>query len=167
MDVSELQTILSLDWKYGLVFVAAVIIIAVWIIQKFDFLVSKFGFTTERMRKDEQKEKDIAELKKHSDRTDEKIDKIFDSMDEMKTDIKELSTEMRAMQKKQDDARRNQLRDRIGQSYRYYAAKKEWNHVEKEAFDGLIESYEAAGGNNGFVHSKCIPESMTWTITDE
>lgn len=158
---------MELDWKNGLIIIAAIIIIAVWAITKFDFLMSRFGIKTKRMLRIEEHDKDIKDLKEHANRTDDKIDKLFESMNEMKADIKELSTEVKAMQKKQNDARRNQLRDRIGQSYRYYSAKKQWSHVEKEAFDGLVESYEDAGGTNGFVHSKCIPESMTWEIIDE
>lgn len=166
-NINNFVGILELDWKNGLIFIAALIIIAVWVIAKFDFLCSRFGIKTKRMLRMEEHEEDIKELKEHADRTDDKIDKLFECMDEMRDDIKELSGAVKSMQEKQDNARRNQLRDRIGQSYRYYAAKKQWNHVEKEAFDGLIESYEAAGGTNGFVHQKCIPESMTWDIVDE
>ena len=167
MDVGELQTILSLDWKYGLVFVAAIIIIAVWVIQKFDFLVSRFGFETSKMRKEKQQDKDIEEMKKHVEESEPKIDMLHDSIDEMKNSIKNLSDKVEAMQKIQDEARRNQLRDRIGQSYRYYAAKGEWSTLEKEAFDGLISSYEQAGGKNGTVHSVIIPASLSWNIIDE
>ena len=90
-NVNNLQTILALDWKYGLIFIAAVIILAVWIIQKFDFLVSRFGFETAKMRKEKQQDKDIADLKSHVERSEPKIDKLYESIDGMKESIKELS----------------------------------------------------------------------------
>lgn len=167
MDVGELQTILTLDWKNGLIFIAALIILAVWIIQKFEFICSKLGISTKRMRKEEQQDRDIAEVKRHVEESEPKIDMLYNSIDEMKNSIKNLSDKVEAMQKIQNEARRNQLRDRIGQSYRYYAAKGEWSTLEKEAFDGLITSYEQAGGKNGTVHSVIIPASLSWKIIDE
>lgn len=166
MDVSELQTILALDWKYGLVFVAAVIIIAVWIIQKFDFLVSKFGFTTERMRKDEQKEKDISELKKHADRTDEKIDKIFDSMDEMKESVNALSEQVRKLSDRNDMNEAARLKDRIAQGYRYFSERGEWTSMDKESMEALIQAYSQYS-ENSFVHSVVEKELYQWKIIDE
>ena len=38
--------------------------------------------------------------------------------------------------------------------------------MEKEAFDGLIEEYEEAGGNNSFVHDIVMPESYTWELVE-
>ena len=166
MDLSELQTILAIDWKYGLMFIAAVIIIAVWIIQKFDFLVSKFGFTTERMRKDEQKEKDISELKKHSDRTDEKIDKIFEYVDEMRDDIKELTNQFNNMQKKIDEADKSKIGDRITQAYNFYRKKGQWTQMESWAFNNMITAYKAAGGDS-WIDEVALPASKNWEIVDE
>lgn len=71
------------------------------------------------------------------------------------------------MQEKNDASNRSRFKDRIAQSYRFYHQRKEWTHMEKEAFEDLIRSYEAAGGMNSFVHSICEPESQTWTVVDE
>ena len=65
------------------------------------------------------------------------------------------------------EARRNTLRDRIGESYRYYSQKGEWTSMEKEALEGLVHSYEQAGGTNGMVHQKVLPASVEWRIIDE
>ena len=61
---------------------------------------------------------------------------------------------------------RAELKERIGQSYRYYHSKGQWNDIEKEALEGLIEEYEEAGGNNSFVHDIVVPESYTWKLVD-
>jgi len=101
-NINNFVGILELDWKNGLIFIAALIIVAVWVIAKFDFLCSRFGIKTKRMLRTEKHEEDIKELKEHADRTDDKIDKLFERMDEMRDDIKELSGEVKSMQKKQD-----------------------------------------------------------------
>jgi len=52
-NIGNVISILSLDWKNGLIFVAALIIIAVWVIQKFDYLCSKLGIQTKRKTREE------------------------------------------------------------------------------------------------------------------
>jgi len=96
-NIGNFVNIMELDWKNGLIIIAAIIIIAVWAITKFDFLMSRFGIKTKRMLRIEEHDKDIKDLKEHANRTDDKIDKLFESMNEMKADIKELSTEVKAM----------------------------------------------------------------------
>ena len=78
------------------------------------------------------------------------------------------------MQQKTDESERHKLHDRIGQSYRYYhdryirqCPEGVWTEMEKMAFNGLIQDYENHGGKNSFVHDKCLPESLLWTIKGE
>lgn len=106
-------------------------------------------------------------LKEHAHKTDENIDKIIGSIEAIHTSLDSLSKQVQKMQEKNDAADRSALRDRIGQSYRYYNQRKKWTRLEKEAFDGLIQSYENAGGLNGMVHQVCIPASLTWEIIDD
>ena len=51
----------------------------------------------------------------------------------------------------------------------YGAASLVYNNLcmEKEALEGLIEEYEAAGGENSFVHSKVQKEMYTWTLVEK
>ena len=156
-----------MDWKNGVLFLAAIIIVAVFVIQKFDWIVERFGLQSKRQIKEAKQDKDINELKDRAKKTDENIEKIYASISGLKDSIDEVSAKVSDLQRKTNDAERNKLRDRIGQGYRYYRQKGQWNHIEKEAFEGLIESYEAAGGTNGFVHTKVIPESLTWEVIDE
>lgn len=87
--------------------------------------------------------------------------------------IKALSEKLDAIDKRQSDYEekhkkrlRAEIKDRIAELYRYYSTKKSWSSMEKEAFDGLIEEYESAGGENSFVHSKVQAESYLWKIED-
>lgn len=165
--MQDISRLLEMDWKNGVLFLAAVIIVAVFVIQKFDWIVERFGLQSKRQIKEAKQDKDINELKDRAKKTDENIEKIYASISGLKDSIDEVSAKVSDLQRKTNDAERNKLRDRIGQGYRYYRQKGQWNHIEKEAFEGLIESYEAAGGTNGFVHTKVIPESLTWEVVDE
>ena len=165
--MQDISRLLEMDWKNGVLFLAAIIIVAVFVIQKFDWIVERFGLQSKRQIKEAKQDKDINELKDRAKKTDENIEKIYASISGLKDSIDEVSAKVSDLQRKTNDAERNKLRDRIGQGYRYYRQKGQWNHIEKEAFEGLIESYEAAGGTNGFVHTKVIPESLTWEVIDE
>ena len=77
------------------------------------------------------------------------------------------------MQDKQDEETRSRIKDRLLQSFRWYLdrAQKngdpvvEWNVMEKEAFEDLVSSYQAAYGNS-FVHEKILPEVAMWHVVD-
>lgn len=85
-----------------------------------------------------------------------------------------LADAMKDMKDTQDKDKRSEYKDRIGQSYRYYKARKYsedepipyWNHMEKEAMIGLIQGYESHNGKNSFVHSVVEPECLTWKLVD-
>lgn len=57
---------------------------------------------------------------------------------------------------------RAELKDKIGQSYRYYHSLGRINAMELEALEDLIEEYEEAEGRNSFVHSVVQKEMYTW-----
>lgn len=93
---------------------------------------------------------------------------------------KELSQSIASISKKLDDMQRNtderflesekknnkriraELKDKISQSYRYYHSLGKINDMELEALEDLIEEYEAADGENSFVHSVVQKEMYTW-----
>ena len=165
--MSDIIKFIDLDWRNGMLFMAAVIIVAVFILQKTEWLAAKFGITSKRQLAEDKRDQEILELKEHAKSTDGNFAKICKSIEELKEDIKNVSKQVGDMQERNNESERNALRDRIGQSYRYYKAKGEWNMMEKEAFFGLVHSYEQAGGKNGFVHDTCIPRAMEFNIVDE
>lgn len=85
----------------------------------------------------------------------------------MKDCIQDLSNKVNEMQESTNATERSRLKDRLGQSFRYYNQRGQWNLMEKEAFDDLVKSYEDAGGKNSFVHTVCVPASMQWKVIDE
>ena len=165
--MSDLLKFIELDWRNGALFIAGLVIMAVFLIQKFDWIVERFGVLSKRQIREANEKAEMDELKQHAKKTDDCLERITHSIDELKGSINKVAGQVAALQKKSDAAERNRLRDRIGQAYRYYNEKGQWNSMEKEAFNGLIESYESVGGNNGFVHEKCIPASLEWKVIEE
>lgn len=88
--------------------------------------------------------------------------------------LKEIKDEVTLMRTQRDHDKLAEYKDKIGQSYRYYKERKYsnedttpyWNHMEKEALEGLIKQYESHGGSNSFVHSIVEPEMQTWKLID-
>lgn len=165
--MSDISQILAMDWHSGILFIAALVIVAVFVIQKFDWIIERFGLTSKRQLSEERQNKEIKELKEHTLKTDENVNTLIGRVNELIDSVKTLSSQVQSMQEKTNASDRSRLKDRIGQSYRVYDQKKCWTSMEKDAFDDLIRSYEDAGGSNSFVHTVCVPQSMTWQIVDE
>lgn len=106
---------------------------------------------------------------------EEILQKIADDiccLKDKQTDIEEAVKEIKIVQKetieRQDlieeenrKQKRNQLRDKLLQSYRYYTDEQKnpllaWSEMEKESFDMLFADYESLGGN-GYMHSTVQP----------
>ena len=119
----------------------------------------------------ENKIKEYADNRLHDREQSFAIQKqLVDSISELNERLDKLS-ELQELRYSESLERENkrvraELKDRISQSYRYYSELGEWNHIEKEALEDLIEEYEAAGGVNSFVHDKVVPEMYTWTLLD-
>jgi len=56
--------------------------------------------------------------------------------------------------------------DRLMQSFRYYSEKKQWNGLEKWAFDNLVKSYKDSGGDS-WIDDLVVPTSKSWKLIDE
>lgn len=117
-----------------------------------------------------QRDIDVAQSIQH----DKKIKSdLQDFMEEMTGQVKSIKQDIVDMKNdmdskfKENEERENErvqaeLKDRIGQSYRYYHSIGKINDMELEALKDLIKSYERHGGKNSFVHSTVQPEMYTW-----
>lgn len=164
--MSEIQQLLEFDFREGFLFIAALIIVAVFLIQKFDWVIERLGIKSKRQMAEEKQDIDIKELKAHAEKTDENIDKILQSVSELKTSIGDVSAQVQSLQTRIDENEISKLSDRITQNYRYYNEKQQWTAMEKWAFDNLCNSYLRAGGNS-FVKNIVIPKSKEWKVIDE
>lgn len=164
--MSEIQQLLEFDFREGFLFIAALIIVAVFLIQKFDWVIERLGIKSKRQMAEEKQDVDIKELKAHAEKTDENIDKILQSVSELKTSVGDVSAQVQSLQTRIDENEISKLSDRITQNYRYYNEKQQWTAMEKWAFDNLCNSYLRAGGNS-FVKNIVIPKSKEWKVIDE
>lgn len=98
--------------------------------------------------------------------------RIKESVAELSNKVDSLTNVVDKMVKDRDADKLAEYKDKIGQSYRYYAERKYsdsepvpyWNHMEKEALEDLIKAYENHGGKNSFVHSVVEKEMCTWKV---
>lgn len=164
--MGEIRQLLEFDFREGFLFIAALIIVAVFLIQKFDWIIERLGIKSKRQMAEEKQDMDIKELKAHAAKTDENIDKILQSVSELKTSVGDVSAQVQSLQTRIDENEISKLSDRITQNYRYYNEKQQWTAMEKWAFDNLCNSYLRAGGNS-FVKNIVIPKSKEWKVIDE
>lgn len=186
--METIQSLTRIDFQYVFISVLTILAAIKAIISLFEWTFNKFGLETKSMRKRHEDHEllinTVEGLKSLSDRYEEDFNKIYENnieyrnksveiRDDLKNSIQVISskldeikksTEERFLnyEKKHNKRIRAELKDKIGQSYRYYHAKGEINDIELEALQDLISEYEAALGENSFVHSLVQKEMYTW-----
>lgn len=91
---------------------------------------------------------------------------LTDSINALSDKLDAMNLKQNKLEEKHRKRIRAEMKDKISQLYRYYHEKQEWNDMEREAFNDLIDEYEDAGGSNSFVHSVVQPESYTWKVIE-
>ena len=137
------------------------------IIEIVSYWKKKFRIRTGFDEDKETLEERIATLEKHDKWQYNEISKISTVVDRIKDEVT-------LMRKQRDEDKLAEYKDKVGQSYRCYKERKYseeepvpyWNHMEKEALEGLIKQYESHGGENSFVHSIVEPEMQTWKVIE-
>ena len=117
--MSDLEKFFALDIKSGAFFIIACLIIIVLIIQKWDWIIARFGIKTKRTIEEEEELNDIRELKEHTKQTDEKVNQLIEGVNSLRDTIGTISSQVEVMQEREDATTRAKLKDRIGQLYRY------------------------------------------------
>lgn len=90
------------------------------------------------------------------------VEVIEKKIDQMKAETDERFKKSEA---KQDERVRAELKDKIGNLYRYYHSKGEITSMEFEALEDLIKAYYKVNGN-GFVKNTVEPELYKWKLVD-
>ena len=137
------------------------------IIEIISYFKKKFRIKTGVEEDKETLEERIDTLEKHDKWQYNEISKISDVVEHIKDEVT-------LMRKQRDEDKLAEYKDKVGQSYRCYKERKYseeepvpyWNHMEKEALEGLIKQYESHGGKNSFVHSIVEPEMQTWKVIE-
>ena len=99
------------------------------------------------------------DLQKFTVDIQEQIKTLSDNVSTMSADIEKRFSDNEEREKKRVRA---ELKDRIGQSYKYHHATGKINDMEFDALNDLITEYEDNGGENSFVHTAVQPEMYTW-----
>ena len=137
------------------------------IIEIISYYKKKFRIKTGSEEDKETLEERISTLEKHDNWQYNELTKISEVVDHIKDEVT-------LMRKQRDEDKLAEYKDKVGQSYRCYKERKYseeepipyWNHMEKEALEGLIKQYESHGGKNSFVHSIVEVEMQTWKVID-
>ena len=135
---------------------------------------NKYDATQEQSENNEHEIKNIRnDMTIMKQESDEKFEKLHNQDVEILGKLDEISDFMvktHDYQKKKDV---HDLKDRIEKSFRAYQKRAEINNGkvfltqnELESLEGVIESYEDAGGNS-FVHTNIKPAILTWQVVSE
>ncbi len=186
--MATIQSLTEIDFPYVFISVLTILAAIKAIISLFEWIFNKFGLETKSMRKRREDHELLISTAKNletlADRYETDFNKIYENnieyrnksveiRDDLKNSIEVISGKLDEMkktteerflnsEKKHNKRIRAELKDKIGQSYRYYHAKGEINDIELEALEDLINEYESADGQNSFIHSLVLKEMYTW-----
>ena len=89
---------------------------------------------------------------------------LTDSQNKLTDKVDDICQKLIDMEEKENKRVQSEIKERIAQSYRQYNESKQISSMELEALEDLIETYEAHGGENSFVHSVVQKEMYTWEV---
>ena len=105
--------------------------------------------------------------REQSRKIQEKLNKDIESINKR---LDKLDARMEATEGLQKKEKLSELKNEIVNAYRYYTdsvknPSKSLTRIEYDAFFGLVESYEARGGD-GYVHTEIIPAMERLTVIE-
>lgn len=131
-----------------------------------DWAMTRFGLKTKWSEARHRNEELIKQHEEQIDVHGECLSQLTKKVDHLCEVVEDMKRENAERDRKNIETLSANLKDRIGQSYRYYHKQGYWNEMEREAFNSLIHQYEELGNKNSFVHTICEPESLTWEIRE-
>ena len=131
-----------------------------------DWAMTRFGLKTKWSEARHRNEELIKQHEEQIDVHGECLHKLAKQVDHLCEVVEDMKRENAERDRKNIETLSANLKDRRGQSYRYYHKQGYWNEMEREAFNSLIHQYEELGNKNSFVHTICEPESLTWEIRE-
>lgn len=165
--MNDIENLAQINYLLVILGFFAILFACKEIIEIFSYFKKKFRIKFGADSDKESIEKRIGTLEKHDNWQYNELTKISEVVDNIKDEVT-------LMRKQRDEDKLAEYKDKVGQSYRCYKERKYsekepvpyWNHMEKEALEGLIKQYESHGGKNSFVHSIVEPEMQTWKVID-
>ena len=180
-----LQVFGDLKFSSVIIFIAAIIVIAVMGAKVYKFIcefhddIQNRRDAFNKMKQDNELfENQIKEVQPALEKITETLDKnqaqMFEVIETQNSLIKEMqnlsetqvsfAAQFDKFKSELDEQQLNKLRDRLLQIYKFYTnAEKNplqaWTEMEKDAFDKLFSDYEKLGGD-GYMHSVVQPEML-------
>lgn len=157
MDALE-AVISSSDKAQIFLGIIAILVATQFLVKLFDYFKDRFGIETKSMRREREQVENIDNLKSE-------VDQIKEDQEQIMVCLNDLQHSVNKMQEKSDMNKAAELKDRIGQSYRYYHQSGKITTIEKEALKDLIRAYSQFSSNS-FVHSLVEKEMETWEVIE-
>lgn len=179
------------DLKFGsvIVFMAAIVVIAVMGAKIYKFICEFHDDIQNRKDAFDKMKEDTETFQTQMKEVQPVLEKITDTLDKSQAQIFEVietqnflikevktlaetqnsfSTQFNNFKSELDEQQLNKLRDRLLQIYRFYSSTEKnplqaWTEMEKDAFDKLFKDYERLGGD-GYMHSVVEPAMRSLEI---
>lgn len=103
----------------------------------------------------------VQQYPKWREQSIERQKEFSSEINDLRNTQKEIIQELKDIEERREKTKRNELRDRLLQSYRYYTSKDKnpllaWSVMESDAFWKMFGDYEEAGGD-GDMHTTVQP----------
>lgn len=125
-----------------------------------------FGWTVFWKKKDQKLDEIrdmVKDLTNRVHRDEKEIEGIYECKDKFEQQLISITKHIEEQKEETQKLERTKLKENITKAHRHYHKTKQWNYMEKEAFEDMIEEYSKKGGNS-YVHKVIEPESKTWEV---
>lgn len=153
---------------FGEIKVATVVIVIAAFIFLFRIYKAVAAYFREKYRLEMEKEKQMQGILKQvemypkwREQSIERQKEFTKAIDKLQQNQAEITRELKEIEERRKKTKRNELRDRLLQTYRYFTNKEKnpmlaWSEMEAEAFWKVFGDYEEAGGD-GDMHTTVQP----------
>ena len=153
---------------FGEIKVATVVIVIAAFIFLFKIYKAVAAYFREKYRLEMEKEKQMQGILKQvemypkwREQSIERQKEFTRAIDKLQQNQAEITRELKEIEERRKKTKRNELRDRLLQTYRYFTNKEKnpmlaWSEMEAEAFWKVFGDYEEAGGD-GDMHTSVQP----------
>ncbi len=153
---------------FGEIKVATVVIVIAAFIFLFKIYKAVAAYFREKYRLEMEKEKQMQGILKQvemypkwREQSIERQKEFTKAIDKLQQNQAEITRELKEIEERRKKTKRNELRDRLLQTYRYFTNREKnpmlaWSEMEAEAFWKVFGDYEEAGGD-GDMHTTVQP----------
>lgn len=153
---------------FGEIKVATVVIVIAAFIFLFKIYKAIAAYFREKYRLEMEKEKQMQGILKQvemypkwREQSIERQKEFTKAIDKLQQNQAEITRELKEIEERRKKTKRNELRDRLLQTYRYFTNREKnpmlaWSEMEAEAFWKVFGDYEEAGGD-GDMHTTVQP----------